>query len=173
MRGISLPSAHVFCSRSFRRGDFIRLKKNFYVLERNWERFGTREFFQICNLLQVPSYVSCMTALAFHGITTQVQQGWYDSVGWRRSVTLEARGVSFVHHKVQMRYYYGFFRQDGYFIAEPEKAFVDAVYLEAIGRRPLDWSSLNLDVIDRRRVAALMEPFPEPVKRRISEACRI
>ena len=74
--GMTIPSAYVLCSRYVRPGTFIRLKKNLYVLERNWERYGKSEFFQICNFFQVPSYVSCMTALAYYGITTQVQRDW-------------------------------------------------------------------------------------------------
>jgi len=171
--GIGLSSAHVLCSRYVRRGVFIRLKRNFYVLERSWERYGKEEFFQICNFLQVPSYISCMTALAFHGITTQVQQGWYENITPRRSVRIEARGVWFRYHKVQPRHYFGFLRQDGFFIATPEKAFLDAVYLNSLGRYPLDWSSQDLDALDRQKLTALVESFPNQVKVRIRQKCGI
>ena len=171
--GITLSSAHVLCSRSVRRGAFMRIKKNFYVLERNWERFGNREFFQICNFLQVPSYVSCTTALAFHGITTQVQRGWFENITTRRTAKMEAGGVVFLYHKVQPRHYFGFMKQDGFFIAGPEKALLDAAYLHSLGRYPLDWNSLNLDALDKQKLITLMEPFPPQVKNRIGKECKI
>jgi len=171
--GITLPSAHVLCTRYVRQGVFIRLKKNFYVLERNWERYGNREFFKIGNFLQVPSYVSCMSALAFYGITTQVQRGWFENITTRRSAKIEAGGVLFLYHKVQPRLYFGFTKQDGVFIASPEKAFLDAAYLHSLGLYPLDWSSLNLDALDKRGLVALLEPFSPQVKERIGKECRI
>jgi len=45
LKGIAITSDYVLCSRYVRRGIFIRVKKNFYVLERNWAHYGTREFF--------------------------------------------------------------------------------------------------------------------------------
>lgn len=173
VQGISGASAHVLCSRYVQRGIFIRIKKDFYVLERKFERYGNRDFFQLSNFLQVPSYVSCMTALAFYGITTQVQRDWFENITWRRSTEMGARGVSFRFYKIQSSLYFGFVKQEGFFIAEPEKALVDAAYLNTLGRYSLDWSSLNLDAIDKEKLVKLMSLFPDRLKRRISRQCRI
>jgi hypothetical protein len=170
LRGISIPSAHVLCSRYVRRGLFIRVKRNFYILERNWERYGKRDFFRVCNFLQVPSYVSLMTALCFHGVSTQVQRNWYESVSTRKSFVLETRGVSFRYQKVRPQIYGGFVQDEGVFIATPEKAFLDAVYLNALGRYPLDWASLDLGRLGRAALSALMGPYPERVKTKVREA---
>ena len=171
--GTTRASAHVLCSRYVRQGVFVRLKKNFYVLERNWEKYGRQDFFRISNLLQVPSYVSCMTALAFYGITTQVQRDWYENISMKRSTSVEARGISFIYHKFQPALYFGFTRQEGFFVAEPEKAFLDAAYLDSIGRYSVDWSSLNLEALDMAKLRALLVPFPHKLKIRIAEKCRI
>lgn len=171
--GITLRSAHVLCSRYVKRGTFIRLKKNFYILDRDWEQYGRGQFFQICNFLQVPSYISCMTALGFHGITTQVQRNWYESISKRRSHKIDAPGISFCYHKVQPPYFFGFARQDGFFIAGREKALLDAVYLNSLGLYPLDWSSLTLDILDREKLKDQMTPFPDRVKRKIRKLCKI
>jgi len=170
--GITRASAHVLCSRYVKQGDFIRLKKNFYVLDRNWEKFRREDFFRLSNLLQVPSYVSCMTALAFFGITTQVQRNVYESVSMRRSTGAEARGVSFRYHKVQPALYFGFTKQEDFFIAMPEKALLDAAYLNVIGRYPVDWSSLDLEALDKTRLTEFLGAFPARLKKRIAEKCR-
>jgi predicted transcriptional regulator of viral defense system len=170
---ITRASAHVLCSRYVKQGVFVRIKRNFYVLDRNWEKYGTQEFFKISNLLQVPSYVSCTTALAFFGITTQIQRDWYENVSMRRSTSMEARGISFIYHKLQPALYFGFTRQEGVFMADPEKALLDAAYLDSIGRYSLDWSALNMEALNKEKLADLLDPFPERLKGRIAEKCRI
>lgn len=172
-QGIALSSAHVLCSRYVRQGILIRLKKNFYVLDRNWEHYERKDFFRICNFFQVPSYISCMTALGFFGITTQVQRDWYENIAQRRSLKAEARGIVFSYHKISRPLFFGFAKQDGFFIAAPEKAFLDSVYLHSLGRYPLDWSSLNLGALNRETLLTMMEPFPAQVRRRVRKACEI
>jgi predicted transcriptional regulator of viral defense system len=171
--GITLASARVLCTRNVQRGDFIRLKKDFYILERNWERYGTREFFQVSNFLQVPSYISCMTALAYYGITTQTPRGWYENISQKRSTTMEVRGTVFMYHKIRPTYFFGFAKQDNFFIASREKAFLDAAYLSSLGRYALDWSSLDLDALDKAKIIELMVSFPERVRQKVQKACRI
>jgi predicted transcriptional regulator of viral defense system len=83
---IKSESALVLCSRYTKRGLFVRVKNNFNVLEDNWNRYANEEFFQLANFLQVPSYLSCVSALSFHGVTTQVPRGWYESVSLKRSI---------------------------------------------------------------------------------------
>lgn len=171
--GITRASAHVLCSRYVKQGVFVRLKKNFYVLDRNWEKFGREDFFRLSNHLQVPSYVSCMTALAFFGVTTQVQRDVYESISIKRSTGVEARRVSFCYHKVQPALYFGFTKQQDFFIAAPEKALLDAAYLNVIGRYPVDWNALDLDALDKTRLTEFLGPFPDRLKTRIAEKCRI
>ena len=173
LKGISVPSAHVLCSRYVRRGVFIRLKKNFYVLNSDWAHYGTRELFRISNYLQVPSYISCMTALSYYGITTQVQRNWYESISQRRTMQIECGGARFVYMKIAKQYYTGFSRQEDVFMATPEKAFLDAIYLNSLGRYPLDWDSLDIGRLEAGNLTALMAFFPENVKRRVKEKCRV
>lgn len=171
--GLTLPSAHVLCSRYTRKGIFLRLKKNFYVLGDNWERYGSGELLKIANFLQVPSYISCTTAVAFHGLTTQVQRNWFECIATRRSTTIEARGTTFIYHKFQKRLFFGFSRQNGIFIAAPEKAVLDATYLEARGLGAIDWDAVSLDQLDWRQMQRWMEPFPDRFKRKMEKKCRI
>jgi hypothetical protein len=89
---------------------------------------------------------------------------------WVRSL---GRGISFIYHKLQPVLYFGFTRQEGVFMAEPEKALLDAAYLDSIGRYPLDWSSLNMGALDKRKLTDLLGPFPERLKDRIAEKCKI
>ncbi|MFH1777535.1 MAG: type IV toxin-antitoxin system AbiEi family antitoxin domain-containing protein [Candidatus Omnitrophota bacterium] len=98
---IKPASAKVVCSRYVKKGIFIRLKKNFYILEENWEHFSRDHFLRTANFLQVPSYVSFMTALSLHEVTTQVQRDFYESASVRRSVQFTSRGVVFNFYKLK------------------------------------------------------------------------
>lgn len=71
--GLKKESSKATCSRYVKRGIIMRLKKDFYILREKWDNLGREEFFKLANFLQVPSYISFMTALSFYEITTQVQ----------------------------------------------------------------------------------------------------
>lgn len=158
--GMDRSSARVFCHRRTRDGSFLRLKKDFYVLEERWSSYSLEELLRIANFLQVPSYVSLMTALSLHGVTTQVQRDYFESVCLRRSVTYSAGGRRFVFHRVKESYYFGFENRNGVFIASGEKAFLDAVYLWSFGRYAFDLASLDLEKLDRETVMRMAEAFP-------------
>ncbi|OIP39976.1 MAG: hypothetical protein AUK25_08865 [Desulfobacteraceae bacterium CG2_30_51_40] len=170
---IALPSAHVLCSRYMKDGVFIRLKKDFYVLDSNLERYGEKDFFSIANMLQAPSYISLMTALCFYEITTQVQPNWYESISQRRSTQFDRNEFAFKYHRIKSELYFGFVRSDTFFIAEAEKALLDAAYLVSLNRYSLDWNSLDTKFLDISRLKDLMTPFPDRVKKIIAERCRI
>ncbi len=171
--GLTLPSAHVLCSRCVKDGRFLRLKRDFYILAGNWEHYTPLKFMQIANRLQVPSYLSLTTALAYHQITTQVQRQWWESISTRRSTVVQAGGATFVYHKLQGDLYFGFTRQDGIFIAEPEKAILDAAYFEVLGHGAIDWDAIDRGKIDKERYADYLARFPERLRRRIRRKCRI
>ncbi|MFN3551400.1 MAG: hypothetical protein ACK4WJ_06305, partial [Endomicrobiia bacterium] len=71
---IKFDSAKVLCYRYAKSGLFIRLKKDFYILEEKWWNLKIEEKFKIANILSVPSYISLMTALSYYEVTTQIQR---------------------------------------------------------------------------------------------------
>ncbi len=171
--GMDQRSAQVLCSRYVKNGLFIRLKKDFFVLEQNWTNYSREDFFHITNFLQVPSYISLMTALSIYGVTTQVQRDYFESVSLRRTISYAVRGKVFNFHKVKRGYYFGFQKRDGIFIASKEKAFVDAVYLCSFGRYPLDLSSLDVGALDKKEVLKISEIFPKRTIEAVKEICGI
>lgn len=171
--GITLPSAHVLCSRYTRAGIFLRLKKNFYVIRDAWNRLDHTDVLKISNYLQVPSYVSFTTALSFYEITTQVQRNWIECAATKRSTTIQAGGVTFRYHKLQNALFFGFSRKNGLFIAAPEKAVLDSAYLEVLGSSAVDWNAVELDTVDRGRLEKLLKAYPDKFKRKMAETCGI
>ena len=169
---IKIESAQVLCSRYTKQGIFIRLKKNFYVLENNWNRYETVDFYQLANFLQVPSYISCVSALAFYGITTQVPREWYESISLKRTIQYTAHGTAFYYFKIKSPYYFGFSKAGNTFIAKKEKAFLDACHLSVFGNYTADWSAMNTDALDKIVLDEMLKVFPDKTKSFVKSICK-
>lgn len=170
---IKPASAKVLCSRYVKNNYLVRIKKDFYSLSENWATYVQGDFFAIANILQVPSYISLMTALAYYEITTQVQRNYFESIAQKRTLKTTVAGVKFDFYKFKKEYYFDFVKKQGFFIATKEKAFIDAVYLYSLGRYPLDVHSLDLKKLDIKRVSALAKAFPLKTRNMVRDLCRI
>ena len=160
VRGISLDSAKVTASRYVRQGLLLRLKKNIYVRRDVWNVANKEDKFRLANLGQSPSYISLMTALDYYEITTQVQQDFFESVAVRRTKEIQVNGSVFRYSKIDERLFFEFKKENGIFIASPEKALLDAFYLMSYGRYTIDISALDADKLDRKIIKQLSREFP-------------
>ena len=148
-RGISSASARVYCSRKIKSGDFVRLKNNLYILKTVWNELSWVEQLQLANRIQVPSYISLFTALANYELTTQVPAGRIESVAKTRTYSKEIQDIEFIFIKMDKRLYFGFTKKRGLFIAEPEKALADCIYLCSFGKYAFDFNALEWDKINK------------------------
>ena len=158
--GISASSAKVTASRYVRQGLLMRIKKNLYIRRDVWDATGMEERFLLANLGQVPSYISLMTALEYYDATTQVLRNFFESVAVKRTKEVNLNGSVFRYTKVASGLYFGFKKEKKFFIAIPEKAFLDAFYLMSYGRYSLDVSALDATKLDRDEVERLSAGFP-------------
>ncbi len=166
-------SAKVLASRYAKSGLFLRLKKNFYCLTQNWQHYTLEQFLQLANLIQVPSYISFMTALSFYEVTTQVQRNFYESAAQKRSTGFDIKGTLFAYYKLKREYYFDFTRQGNMFISTKEKAFVDAVYLYSFGKYKIDFASLDLRKIEKRRLWRIIRVYPMKTVKIVRQLCKI
>ncbi|MFQ5455188.1 MAG: hypothetical protein ACE5EA_03155 [Nitrospirota bacterium] len=171
--GIRQESASVLCSRYVKEGIFIRLKRNFYILDERWEHSSKEDILRISNFLQVPSYISFMTALSLYEVTTQVQRGIFESACIRHSISYNIRLKRFNYYKLDKRYYSHFIKDRDIFIASKEKAFIDSIYLYSLGRYSIDINSLNIDKLERDKIEEIVKIFPPKTQRIIKRLCRI
>jgi predicted transcriptional regulator of viral defense system len=165
--GLELASAAVLCSRYAKKGLLTRLKRGLYVRTEQLAHLGQMDLFRIANFLQVPSYISLTTALSYHGISTQVQRGFFESVCIKRTKRFEVGQFIFQYTKIRPDLYRGFERVEGVFIALPEKSLLDSLYLASIGRYPLDYSSLDLTKVDEDILNSLSRSFPTRVRKHL------
>ena len=170
---INPESAKVFASRYTKKGMFIRLKQNFYVLSQNWPNYTTEQYLKIANLMQVPSYISLMTALNFYEVTTQVQRNFFESVAQKRTVDFNIKGTIFTYYKMKKQYYFDFSRQGDIFISRKEKAFIDAVYLYSFGKYKIDFDSLDLKKLDMQKIEKIINVYPRKTIKIVKRLCKI
>lgn len=163
--GISPGSAKVFANRYVKQSFLVRVKRNLYVLRENWDAFTEEEKFGIANLIQVPSYISLMTALGYYDVTTQIQRDFIESVALKRTKTQEVGEAAFTFSKINKKYYFGFSRDKGFFIATPEKAFMDAVYLMSLKRYNFDLTSIDFGKLNMEKIKKMADIFPQKAKR--------
>jgi len=161
---IKKESAAVLCARYVKKGLLTRLKRDLYVRTETLVYLGITDLYRIANLLQVPSYVSLMTALSHYGVSSQVQRGFVESVSIKRTKAFDRGAVVFRYVKVSPALYTGFVKDQGAFIATPEKALLDSIYLASMGRYTLDLASLDLGKLDRKKLAFIAGSYPSKTK---------
>jgi predicted transcriptional regulator of viral defense system len=157
---ISTASARVTASRYTKMGLLVRFKRNLYMLREAWNAASLEDKFILANLGQTPSYISLLTALDYHNITTQMQRNFIESIAVQRTKTISVEGTLFRYSKIASIFYFGFFRKDEFFIASPEKALLDAVYLVSFGRYALDFSSIDHEKIDKSEIEKISPLYP-------------
>ena len=159
--GITPESARVTVNRYVGQGILLRIKRNLYILRDKWDTMTQEEKFAIANMAQVPSYISLMTALGYYEITTQVQRGFIESVAVKRTKKISVLDTTLNFTKIGQGLYFGFIKEKNFFIATPEKAFLDAVYLMSLARYNLDLSSIDRDKLNMAKIKAIAVKFPK------------
>lgn len=111
----------------------------------------------IATQLVEPSYISLHSALLFHGLITQVPTH-VQCVTTRNSIPYPDLGI--IYHKIQPALFGGYMRHvvgsTYMFVAEPEKAVIDGIYLNFFAPSLVDDCK---DRLDSERVSALLSAF--------------
>jgi len=63
----------------------------------------------------------------------------------------------------------GFTRQQNFFIATPEKAFLDAVYLMSFGRYALDLSAIDDEKLNRKEIHRISQNYPPKTRKMLEK----
>ena len=158
--GISAQSSKVSANRYVSQKLLVRIRRNMYVLREKWDSLEQEKKFILANLAQVPSYISLMTALDYYEITTQMQRNFIESVAVKRTKEISVENTVFTFMKIKPDLYMGFKKERDFFIATPEKAFLDALYLMSLGRYGLDLASLDFSKLDKAEIKKLAKTFP-------------
>jgi predicted transcriptional regulator of viral defense system len=154
---ITQESAKVSASRYCKKNLLIRLKRDYYVTKYRFEHLSEKEIYILANNIQIPSYISLVTALSHYNISTQQQRSYIESISLKRSKSVTVSGIDFTFNKIKKELYSDFELIDNCFIATPEKALFDAVYLTSLKKYNCDFESIDLGKINKNKIEKHIE----------------
>ncbi|MBN1664873.1 MAG: type IV toxin-antitoxin system AbiEi family antitoxin domain-containing protein [Deltaproteobacteria bacterium] len=159
-------NANVFLTRAQAKGYVIRVARGVYI---NRLREPMPAIEEIACFLRTPSYISCEWALNRHGVLLQspvvcTVLTLDASVGVSRNVHFGVVTIEF--SRIAPRLFNGFETMDGFNLAGPEKALLDAIYLR---KRVPFADELELDAVDKDKLLQMAGVFPDVVRKRLED----
>jgi predicted transcriptional regulator of viral defense system len=159
-------NANVFMTRALDNGLVARISRGVYV---NSFLKGFPPVEEVACFLRTPSYVSCEWALNHHGIILQAPTVCTTltlgtAVGESRNVFYQGITIEFGH--IADRLFTGFETKEGFNMAFPEKALLDAIYL----RKELPFrDELEIDLLNLKRLEEMSAAYPATTRRLAAE----
>ena len=156
--GKSRAVATVYSSRLVVKGLAKRLLRGYITF--------VDDDYVIASQLMEPSYVSATSALHFHGLMQQVPAR-IECASTRNSRNYENLGIRY--HRIPPSLFFGYERHakgDSYILmADPEKALIDAIYLNLIAEEA---AREMLRKVDRKRIRAYLGRFSGRGKKKLA-----
>ncbi len=173
--GDDLSQIRLQLSRWVKDGRLIKLHKGLYTLAAPYRKTKA-EPFCIANNLRSPSYVSLQSALAWYGLIPEFVPA-VTSITSARPQTIETPVGRFYFRHIDKSFFSGYQQvelssEQTAFVARPEKALLDLVYLTAGGDKEefLDELRLqNLEAIDKAVLRQFVKKAKSPKLNRASK----
>ncbi len=153
-------------SRLVKSGILVRVTSSYYRLfSKPWniENLATNLYY--------PCYLSLEKVVGDTGILNQ-KAYTYTFVTTRKTkkMTIEGQAVEF--RQIIPDLFFGYFDAKGYYLAYPEKAFLDCLYFMSLGKGYLDFEELNLKLLQKKRLFSFLKKYPLRVKKLFEKKAR-
>jgi hypothetical protein len=121
---------------------------------------------EVAMVLRYPSYLSLEYALSAHGILSQAVQT-LTLVSVKLPYTVRTHGAIYEYHQIRKNLFWGYITHGMVNMADPEKAFLDFLYIRHVHGRDVsrslhgitdDLRLENLDINRLRQYAAIFGP---------------
>lgn len=153
----------VTLSRLEKKGEIIRLRKGLYQLageKIDWEKIASQ--------IYQPAYLSFETVLAKYGILSQIPYALTLATTNRpKKVIIQEREVEY--RRIKKDLFFGFFLENGVYLASPEKALLDELYFVSKGLAVLDFEELDLGELDQKKFFEMAKKFPLATSKLVKE----
>ncbi len=169
---INKESAKVTANRYVQGKQLIRLKRNFYITPGKFEKLKEEDYFKLANMLQVPSYISLTTALSYYNVSTQQMQDIIESIALKRTTIFKVKILEFKFFLIKKDLYTDFTLEKQFFIASPEKALADIVYLTSLGKYDCDFEAINFSKLNKQRTNSIIEQTNDKTKSYWENLCK-
>jgi predicted transcriptional regulator of viral defense system len=156
---ISPKNRRVVLSRLTKREVLRRLRRDLYEVI-----LKPADVLEVSNIIYQPSYLSFTYCLGRLGILNQIAYE-IEFATPKKTKRIEIRDRSIIFRKINRKLFFGYTLKDNIFIAEPEKALLDTLYLKSKGLTNLDLEELNLKDLSRKKFLEWSKNFPEVVQK--------
>ena len=154
---VKKDSLYVTLNRLVKSGVLIRLKRGIYQPE-----FKEPELEKTAGELYYPSYLSFESALSRFGVLNLIPYSLsFATTRKTKSMSLLERQVVYRHLKQKL--FFGFTHEEGLYIAEPEKALLDLVYLRSLGKAEIPSEEMDLRSLSEKTLREYAGQFPSRV----------
>ena len=142
-------------------------------VRRGYYRVSTRPADEaaLANVLYRPSYLSFESALARHGILSQIPYAMTFATT-RRSKRMTIGGREAEFRQIKKDLFFGYRLEGGLYVAEPEKALLDELYMMKRGRAAIPLEELDVDRLSKGRLREFASRFPKEIDEAITEYLR-
>lgn len=156
---ISPKSLRVTLFRLTKRGILRRLRRNLYEVI-----LRPSDVLEVANTAYQPSYISFTYCLGKLGISNQIAYE-IEFATPKKTRRIEIRDRSIVFRKIKKDLFFGYTLKDNVFIAEPEKALLDTLYLKTKGLTTLSEEELNLGYLFKAKFLKMSKKFSANVQK--------
>ena len=158
---VSQQSLSVTLNRLVKDGVLIRLKRGVYQ-----PVFQDRKLEKVANELYYPSYLSFESALSKYGILSQTPYVLTFATS-KPSKRLNLGNKEIEYRQLKEEYFFGYVLDDGVYVAEPEKAILDQLYMTSRGISISDMSEWSLINLKKGKLTQYSKKFPLTVQNEI------
>ena len=162
--GITSKSRRVTLYRLAGRKVLRRLRRDLYEVI-----LKPSDISEAANVIYQPSYLSFVYCLGKLGILNQIAYE-IEFATPRKTKRMEIRGRPVIFRKIDKKLFFGYLLKDNVFIAEPEKALLDTLYIKLKGLTDLNEEELNFGSLSKEKFLEMSRKFPPNIQK---EAKRI
>ena len=136
-------------------------KKMIYHLGRGFYAFNASkvDYLSLANTLDVNSYLSFEYALYYYSLIDQVPSV-ITLATKARSKKIKMSNWVFEYTRIKNELFFGYDLKDKIYVATPEKALADLLYLIARGKRLAELDTLERKKINQKELVKILKKYP-------------
>lgn len=143
LTGIPSSSLKVSLQRLVKKGIIKRICKGYYA-----NPFNLPTIEEIATQIYYPSYISLESGLFYWGISSQIPH-ILTMVTIKLPFKINTNFGNIEYRQIKKEYFFSFIKKDNFYIAEPEKALADYIYLN---KKFFDISEFHMENIRKNKL---------------------